>query len=252
MRLRASIAALALVLAACGSRSPSPPRHAQAAATPRPQRYAVLANADTQRDHKGNVALAYRTLRALGFEEQNIFVVSPKDRRNPLAKRTLLCSPSPSHFTQVMDKLAAVTRPGDTVVIYGTGHGDYDRRGVYLVLRRGELRPAQLRAEVERLPARVVVIMDQCFSGGFVDAFEGTKSKAIVISDVDSKHETYCGYFAQTFWETLQRDHKASIRQAFDAALRVHKKELAKDPDPEIRSDGVYRFFNGFADATLN
>ena len=161
-----------------------------------------------------------------------------------------MCSPIPANFAQVMDRLASLTHAGDTVVIYGTGHGDYDRRGSVLVLRHGELLPADLRTEVERLPARVIVIMDQCFSGGFVDAFEGTRSKAIVISDVDSKHETYCAYFARTFWDALERDHRTSVRQAFDAAMKVHQKELAGDPD--VKTDGAYRSFNGFADATLN
>jgi hypothetical protein len=240
---------LALVLVGCGSgRSQAQQPHA--AATPRPRRYAVLANADSARDHEGNVARAYRTLRALGFDEANIFVISPKDRRHPLAKRTPVCSPVPTHFAQVMDRLASITHAGDTVVIYGTGHGDTDRRGAYLVLRHGALWPAGLRAEVERLPANTIVIMDQCFSGGFVDAFEGTRSKAIVISDVDSTHETYCAYFAETFWNAFLRDHGTSVRQAFDAAMKVHQKELAGDP--ELKADGAYRFFNGFSDARLN
>ncbi len=249
MRRKSCLAVLALVLAGCNSgRSQTQPAHA--APTPHPQRYAVLANADTERDHQGNIAHAYRTLRELGFEEQNIFVVSPKDRHHPTEKRTPVCSPIPAHFTQVMDKLAAITHAGDTVVIYGTGHGDYDEDGVFLVLRHGELSPEDLRAEVERLPANVIVIMDQCFSGGFVDAFAGTKSKAIVISDVDSKHETYCRYFAETFWDAFLRDHRTSVRQAFDAAMKVHQKELANEPD--LKTDGEYMFFNGFSDAKLN
>jgi len=96
----------------------------------------------------------------------------------------------------------------------------------------------------------VIVIMDQCFSGGFVEGFEGTKGKIIVISDVDSTHETYCAYFTQAFWESFLRDHKTSVRQAFDAAMKVHQRELARDPD--LKTDGAYRFFNGFSDATLN
>jgi len=243
------MATLALVLGGCGS-GRSEAQQAHAATTPRSQRYAVLANADSARDHKGNVTLAYRALRALGFEEGNIFVVSPKDRRNPPAKRTPVCSPVPAHFTQVMDRLASLTHTGDMVVIYGTGHGDYDERGVFLELRHGVLWPADLRAEVERLPANVIVIMDQCFSGGFVDAFEGTRSKAIVISDVDSTHETYCRYFAETFWNAFLGDHKTSVRQAFEAAMKVHQKELASEAD--LKTDGQYRFFNGFADTKLN
>ena len=239
------------------------PRRRAAPAAPRPssrrprppsrtlQRYAVLANADNARDHKGNIARAYRALRALGFDERNIFVVSPKDRRASLSKLHSGVQPHPGQL-----------RPGDGPACLPHARrrhgGDLRDRprglsiaaGAFLVLRHGELLPADLRTEVERLPARVIVIMDQCFSGGFVDAFEGTRSKAIVISDVDSKHETYCAYFARTFWDALERDHRTSVRQAFDAAMKVHQKELAGDPD--VKTDGAYRSFNGFADATLN
>jgi len=249
MRLQAAITVLALLLAGCGT-ARSQAQQPRAAATPHPQRYAVLANADNEREHKENIALAYRTLRALGFEEGNIFIVSPKDRRHPTEKRTPVCSPSPAHFAQVMDRLAAITHTGDRVVIYGTGHGDFDDQGVFLVLRHGVLAPEDLRTEVERLPANVIVIMDQCFSGGFVDAFAGTRSKAIVISDVDSKHETYCRYFAEAFWDAFLHDHQTSVRQAFDAAMKVHQKELANDTD--LKTDGEYKYFNGFTDAKLN
>jgi hypothetical protein len=249
MRLAPGLAVLAIALAGCGSgRSQTP--QPQAAATPHPQKYAVLANADNGRDHKGNIARAYRSLRALGFDERNIFIVSPKDRRDPPSKQTPVSTPIPAHFAQVMDQLASITRAGDVVVIYGTGHGDTDQDGVFLELRHGRLLPADLRAEVERLPASVIVVMDQCFSGGFVDAFEGTKSRAIVISDVDSQHETYCAFFAKTFWDSFLQDRKTSVRQAFEAALKVHQKELAGDA--ELKTDGAYRSFNGFNDATLN
>jgi hypothetical protein len=71
-----------------------------------------------------------------------------------------------------------------------------------------------------------------------------------VISDVDSKHETYCKYFAETFWDAFLKDHKTSVRQAYEAAMKIHQKELADDPD--LKTDGEYRFFNGFTDVTLN
>jgi hypothetical protein len=217
-----------------------------------PHKYAVLANADSARDHKHNVARAYRTLRTLGFDEKDIYIVSPRDRREPPAKATPQYTPVLASFSEVMHRLAATVRSGDLLVFYGTGHGDYCSRGVYLEMRHGQLFPDELRAELERMPVNAVVIMDQCFSGGFADAFEGTTSRAIVITDVDSKHETYCAFFAEAFWDSFlhPRDGKTSVREAFDAAMKAHQRELKDDPD--VKTNGVYRSFNGFENAWLN
>jgi hypothetical protein len=233
------------------------PGGAPARAQP-PHRYAILANADTARDHKRNIARAYHTLRALGFHAEDIYVVSPHDWRAPTARSTPRYAPLPKSFTEVMRRLAAEVHAGDQLVFYGTGHGDTCSRGVYLALRRGGLFPAELRAQIERLPVNAIVVMDQCFSGGFADAFEGTTSRAIVVTDVDGEHETYCGFFAEAFWNAFlhpgsadkNRDGKISIREAFDAAIEVHKRELKDEPD--VGTDGIYRSFNGLDDAFLN
>ena len=244
MRILASLAALAVLV--------------PGGAAETPHKYAILANADTARDHKHNIARAYRTLRALGFDAEDIYVVSPRDRREPPAKTTPRYTPVPESFTQAMNRLAASVHPGDLVVIYGTGHGDTCSRGVYLEMRRGGLFPDDLRRGIERLSVNTIVVMDQCFSGGFADAFQGTTSRAIVVTDVDSKHETYCAYFAEAFWDAFlhperadqNHDGKTSVREAFDAAMKVHQRELKDEPD--VKTNGVYRSFNGFDDAVLN
>jgi hypothetical protein len=261
MRCDVCLAVLWVAVSGCGCdrAKPAPARAAAAQATQhKPGKYAVLANADTSSDHRGNITRAYRALRALGFEEKNIFVISPRDRRHPVGKATPLLTPVPSHFAEIMDRLARTTEAGDLVVIYGTGHGDRCDRGAFLAMRRGEIWPADLRAQVDRLGSDTVIILDQCFSGGFTGAFEGTKRKVIVITDVDAAHETYCAYFARAFWDSFlhphdadrNRDGKTSVREAFDAALKVHQRELAGDPD--VKTDGTFRSFNGFDDALLN
>ncbi len=258
----AYLCAFAFLLATgCGTGRTAPPRAQAAAEEPAPRaphKYAVLVNADTGSHHKRNISRAYRTLRTLGFAPADLFVLSPRDRRNPPANGTPVFKPFPEHFARVMDDLAARVEPGDLVVLYGTGHGDTDDGESLLELRNGELWADDLREKVDRLRANTVVIMDQCFSGGFIDAFEGTKSKALVIATVDRDHMTYCVPFARAFWdaflhpEQADRNHdgKTSIREAFDVAVKAHRKDL--DGDPELRATAACRAFNGFDDALLN
>lgn len=238
---------------ACGPASAKP-----AAQAAQQRKYAVLVNADTERRHKQNIALAYTTLRALGFEPAHIFVVSPPDRRHVLPKETLRLAPVPDNFWRVMDNLAGTVAVGDLVVVYGTGHGDSEQGDSLLELRKGELWPADLREEIDKYRGNTVIVMDQCYSGGFVDAFSGTKSRAIAISSVDGQHLTDCYQFARTFWDAFlhperadrNRDGKTSVREAFDAALKAHQEALAGDR--ELSANGAYRAFNGFDDTLLN
>jgi hypothetical protein len=218
----------------------------------------VLVNSDTAGEHKRNVSRAYRTLRILGFATSDIFVLSPRDRRNPVAITTPFYKPFPENFASVMDHLAGTVGAGDLVLVYGTGHGDTDQGESLLELRGGELWAGDLRDEVDRLHGNTVVVMDQCFSGGFIDAFQGTKSKAIVIATVDRDHMTYCAAFARAFWdaflhpERAGRNHggKTSIREAFEVAAEANRKQLAGDP--ELRATARCASFNGFDDAVLN
>jgi hypothetical protein len=221
-------------------------------------KYAVLVNGDSERRHKENIARAYATLGALGFDPARVFVISPPDRSGRLPKQTLRLAPVPDNFWRVMDDLIGVVAPGDLVVLYGTGHGDTDEGESLLELRKGEVWPSDLREEIDRLRGDSVIVMDQCFSGGFSDAFQGTTSRVIAISSVDSRHPTDCYHFAKTFWESFlhpeladsNRDGKTSVREAFDAALKAHTEALAGDE--EVSSNGCYRAFNGLTDVLLN
>ncbi len=223
------------------------------------EKYAVLVNGDTERRHELNALNAWRTLRAVGFPQDRIFVLTAPDRRVPLPKELIRLRPVQSEFDTVMSKVAGVASAGDIVVIYGTGHGDTSEEGEsYLELRTGEVWAFDLRDAVERLRSDTVVVMDQCFSGGFIDAFEDTKSRAIVITTVDREHPTECSYFAEAFWASFihperadrNGDGRASVREAFAAALKAHQEALAGDP--ELRSNGACRSFNGLEDLILN
>jgi hypothetical protein len=264
-RLAPCVIALCALMAGCRAGKPAnSAREASGAAQARPaepprvrEKYAVLVNGDTERRHKENITRAYTTLRALGFEPAHIFVVSPPDRRGRLVKQTLRLAPVPDNFWRVMDELVETVGKNDLLMVYGTGHGDTDQGDSLLELRNGEVWPADLREEVDQCRGDSVIVMDQCFSGGFADAFQGTKSRVIAISSVDKGHLTDCYAFAKTFWESFlhperadaNHDGRTSVREAFDAALKAHQEALAGDP--EVSASGVYRAFNGFDDVLL-
>jgi len=241
---------------AARSCSPEPAPSAQARAH---RKYALIINGDIERRHKINALNAWRTLRALGFPAENIFVLTAPDRRVHLPQELLRFRPAVSGYETAFDKVASAAAAGDIVVIYGTGHGDTSEEGEsFLELGGGELWAYDLRDDVECLRSDNVVIMDQCFSGGFIDAFDGARSRSIVISTVDAKHPTECSYFANAFWGAFlhpemadaNRDGKTSVREAFDVAIAVHRDAL--QGDPELRTNGSCRSFNGLDDLLLN
>ena len=262
--MRLAVWTLALAALAVRDSARRRPERARAAtkeppiAARAPRRYAVLLNADASSQHKRNIARAYRTLRALGFGGPDIFVLSPRDRGTPPSSASPVFKPFPEHLVSVLDRLEGQVAPGDLVLFYGTGHGDTEEGESLLELRNGDLFAGDLREEVDRLRGNTVVVMDQCYSGGFTDAFEGTKGKVLVVTTVDRDHMTWCGTFSRAFWDAFlhpesadsNHDGKTSVREAFSVALQAHHKEL--DGDPELRATAACRSFNGFEDAVLN
>lgn len=261
----ALVAGLAAALAGCGTQraareSCGPGGEAAAVASSRPQqRWAVILNGDTELRHKQNAILAYRTIRSLGFAPDHVFVLTAPDRRLPLPKGLQRFRAGRQELEEVFGRLAENVARGDLIFIYGTGHGDTSDEGEsFLELRSGELWAYDLRDQVEQLPADTVVVMDQCFSGGFADAFDGTPARAIVATSVDGKHSTDCSTFARVFWHAFDKGSKAdrngdgriSVREAYEVALKAHKRAL--EGDPELLANGEYRCFNGLEDALLD
>lgn len=259
------VVGLAAALAGCGSdrsaREPCGQDRTRTAATParQPQRWAVIINGDTELRHKQNAVLAYRTVRSLGFTDDHVFVLTAPDRRLPLPKGLQRFRAGQEELATVFGRIAAGSAKGDLVLVYGTGHGDLSEEGEsYLELRGGELWAFDLRDQIEQITTDSVVVMDQCFSGGFADAFNGTTARAIVATTVDALHSTECSHFARAFWRSFGRpgnadrngDGRISVREAYDVALAAHKRAL--EGDPELAANGIYRAFNGLEDAMLD
>lgn len=217
-------------------------------AAPARDRYALLLNGDSEDRHKRNIVEAYGTLRTLGFEPDHIYTLTPQDRRLHLPANVPRLSPNPNEFWRIADTLVKRAKPGDLLVVYATGHGDTEDGESLVDLRHGELWARDFRDEIDRWRGDAVIVMDQCFSGGFADALAGTRTRTMIVTTVDARHETDCSVFAHTFWDALRK--LKSVRQAFQVADRAHRKSLADDP--ELKASASCRSFNGFEDAGLN
>lgn len=236
-------------------------------------KYAVLFNADTStvsaKVHAGNITHAYKTLRAHGFAEQNIFILSPKNPRGPLAMRSdaLVTSPgSRLNLDKVVDRLAQISTRRDLVLIYTTGHGVQNKGDSWLEAQTSPVSRyfysgTRFRQRIPRIPsATTVVVMDQCYSGGFSMKFKDldtTTSHIIAIANTDDQHTTYCEYFAAAFWDAfgdrrcdLNGDGAVSVDEAYEAAMKVHRKKLARRDPGEV--NGQYTCTGGVKDTWID
>jgi hypothetical protein len=261
----------AVLLASCAS-VPNPPR--QAAPLPSKTggrvKYAVLINGDDSEVHEGNVIRAYKTLRAHGFFEENIFILSTNNPRPQVGLRidTLVTSEATRrNLDAVIDRLAKVSTRNDLVLFYATGHGDRidDECWLALALNKISHRSTlyssdRFRQEIPRIPsATTVILMDQCYSGGFATRFKDladTTTHIIAMTDTDERHETYCGYFAETFWSAFDQmkydtngDGVVSLKEAYEAAMVVHRQKLWIRL---VQTAGQYVCTGGVQDAKLD
>ncbi|HRZ65071.1 MAG TPA: caspase family protein, partial [Spirochaetia bacterium] len=123
-------------------------------------------------------------LAAAGWEEANIRV------RARGSGTTTAIAPTKANLFADLDELAASISSSDTVLIYFSGHGTYrsSTDTTYFIPYLGIsdeaspslyyslcVSPAELAAKLEELPTdKVFVILDTCYSGGFVDTGSAT------------------------------------------------------------------------------
>ncbi|MDX9973671.1 MAG: C13 family peptidase [FCB group bacterium] len=202
--------------------------------------YAVLVNGDSSDLHNLNIERAYEVLRTLGVPDENLYILSNSNPR-PSAKITTLVTAraTTGNLSNVLAYVAGEIDENDCLLLYTTGHGIRAKGQSAVVLNDGLLMEKDLVKEMKRMtPAVSVVVMDQCFSGGFADAVEKSGLNAIAIASTDSRHETYCEYFAGAFWLSMiepeadiNRDGRVSLTECYDVAMSLHQMALADTPE---------------------
>jgi hypothetical protein len=158
-------------------------------------------------------------------------------------------------FDSWLERTGARMREGDTVVIYVTDHGWKNEENLAnnaVAMWHERMTVEDLRRRIDRLPdgVRVVLLMSQCFSGGFAATGYSTHS---IYSDPD---RDVCGYFSSTADRPAygcypENRGKRSVGHSFRfiEALRrspefpvAHEQVLLTDqtPDVPLRSSDLY------------
>lgn len=217
--------------------------------------YAVLVNGDVSTLHNGNVERAYEVLRTLGVPDDRIYILSNSNPR-PAADAGRLplvtAEATTINLAGVLSYLAGEVDENDCLLLYTTGHGIRKRGQSALMLNDGPMLEKDLVRRLKPVQAAVTaVIMDQCFSGGFADAFEKARMNVVAMTDTDSHHETYCEYFASAFWyglvepaADLDGDGRITLSESYEVAMAIHQMALAETPERTqgqllIRKDGA-------------
>lgn len=204
--------------------------------------YAVLINGDSSDLHNLNIERSYEVLRTLGVPDENLYVLSnsnPRPDAQAEASTLVTARATTGNLANVLAYVAGEIDENDCLLVYTTGHGIRAKGQSAVVLNDGLMMETDLIKELKRMtPAVSVVVMDQCFSGGFADAIEKAGLNAIAITSTDSRHETYCEYFAGAFWLSMiepeadiNRDGRVSLNECYDVAMSLHQMALADTPE---------------------
>lgn len=197
------------------------------------KRYAVVINGDTSRLHQGNVTEAYQSLKHLGFEDENIFLLTSNYPRDDDGK-SITSKGTEKGLRRVFDYLNNVVDDNDLVLIYTTGHGGTEKGQSTLYLDDKQMPASDLKGLVEKVRAGdYVVVSDQCYSGGIAKTLSELKGRVASFSSTDSNHSTYCESFARPFWQSFRNgeadkngDGTTSLEEAFKYASRNHKENI--------------------------
>lgn len=155
---------------------------------PNPHMYAVIINGTDWNRYWRDVSAIYNTLiDVYGFTKENIFVHYASgsaslgsdldDPNDPSDDIDYDAGKTTIHNT--FQELAGETNtmpeipelgPNDQLFVYVTDHGDVSGGHSYIVLPSGQLFDYELADYVKNIKcAQMIYVMEQCFSGGFVD-----------------------------------------------------------------------------------
>jgi hypothetical protein len=189
--------------------------------------YAIVVNGDDSFTHNYNVELALGSLRQLGYEPRNTFVLAPAAPAAPAAAAGAAGSDAAAGawrqpateqgLRRALAELRGRLRSGDRLLVYLTGHGYRMLGRASLGLQNGSITAQGLMQRLGELPfGELILVADQCYSGAFVDAALALGRNVVAISSTDDRHEVRCEPFVRPLW--LAAAESGSIAEAFQTA----------------------------------
>jgi hypothetical protein len=197
--------------------------------------FALIVNGDDSFTHNYNVALSLASLSQLGYAPQNTLVLAPPASADAGGSATAGAAAGPAPwrrpateqglrqaFAQLRDRM----RPGDLLLVYLTGHGYRMFGRTSLELQGGSITARELMQRLGELPfGKLILIADQCYSGGFANAALALGRNVVAVSSTDDRHEVRCEPFIRPLWlaaVAAESDTRSngfvSVEEAFQVA----------------------------------
>jgi hypothetical protein len=213
--------------------------------------FALIVNGDDSFTHNYNVSLALASLRQLGYSPRNTLILAPAS----LAVAEVAGEPgawrhpaTEQGMRQALARLRERLRPGDLLLVYLTGHGYRMFGRTSLGLQDGSITARDLMQRLAEIPfGKLVLIADQCYSGGFVNAAVALGRDVVAVSSADDRHEVRCEPFIRPLWLAAvaaesdgKRNGFVSVEEAFQVAVDGlrHAGAAADRGAPQLAASG--------------
>ncbi|HVT60422.1 MAG TPA: hypothetical protein VHR45_18760 [Thermoanaerobaculia bacterium] len=217
-----AVAAALLPLLVCA-------RSAEAAASQ--QAFAVIVNGDDSFTHNFNVSLALEALAHLQYPPQNTFVLAAKvEATDPGSAAIHWVAATNQGLEETTRALRTRMHAEDLLLIYLTGHGFRAFGHAELKLSRGSVSAESFMHAVSVLPfGKLILIADQCDSGGFVNAAGKLGRNVVAVSSADDHHEVRCEPFIRPFWQAaIASDPAGAGAASVEASFKAGEASLAR------------------------
>lgn len=211
------------------------------AASAAPRSWALIVNGDDSETHGRNVEIALDSLAALGFEADSVLLLAPAPFTGPRAP-AWQARARKGDLDDALAHLAELVGPEDVLLVYLTGHGARRFGDSVLVLERGAVGARTLARRLAGLRfGRLVLVADQCYSGGFLDALRDERRPVVALAATDPDHEVRCEPFIRPFWRAaVDRRHdrdgdgRVSVEEAFAVAEASARRGVSKGGSPRL------------------
>ena len=197
--------------------------------------FALIVNGDDSFTHNYNVALSLASLSQLGYAPQNTLVLAPSASTDAAGSGAAGAAAGPAPWRrpateqglrQAFAQLRGRMRPGDLLLVYLTGHGYRMFGRTSLELQGGSITARELMQQLGELPfGKLILIADQCYSGGFANAALALGRNVVAVSSTDDRHEVRCEPFIRPLWlaavaaeSDIRGNGFVSVEEAFQVA----------------------------------
>lgn len=190
------------------------------------KRYAVLVAGvynEQERYFWEDIRSMYDAIERHYFDK--VLLLTP-DGSDPEDKLNNIADYSAEDFTSVLGSLAPAMNEDDLLFLWVYSHGGVDLGdNLYVCMGRIGLTDDAFRETLSQFKCNIIVGVESCFSGGFLDDLSGPKR--IVMTSTSEKDESYCDFTDRMAaaltplnnkWADADGNGRVSVYEAFEHA----------------------------------